>query len=41
MIDLMLNKLFDWLEFSRLPPVLAALAILVLAVWQIWCDLKR
>lgn len=40
MIDALLNAVFDWLEFSRVPPVIAALTILALAVWQIWRELK-
>jgi len=34
------NSLFDWSEFSRLPPLIAALVILAFALWSIWRDWK-
>jgi hypothetical protein len=40
MMDKLLNVGADWLETSRLPPVIAALMIMLFALRQIWRELK-
>ncbi len=40
MIDKILNNFADWLEQSRTPPVIAALMIMIFALWSIWRELR-
>lgn len=40
MLDKILNATVDWLEMSRIPPVIAAIMIMVIAMWRIRCELK-
>jgi hypothetical protein len=40
MIDNLLNLGANWLETSRVPPVVGALCIMAFALWNIWRTLK-
>ena len=32
--------IIDWLEQSKLPPVTAALMIMIFSIWRIWREFK-
>lgn len=40
MIENILNSIINWLEESRIPPVLAAIMIMLFAIYQILRGLK-
>lgn len=40
MIEKILDRSVDWLEESRLPPVIGAMVIMLFALWQIWREIK-
>ena len=40
MIEKILYRSVDWLEGSRLPPVIGAIMIMLFALWQIWRQIK-